>query len=101
MELPDLLRENGVDPEAFLERTREHWAHRESHWSWGVAELIPDYVIRAMEWDSQPEGWYFWVDLHGKWLEADSRDRWLALEAAMRMLDPLEAELLEVGDGVT
>jgi hypothetical protein len=110
MELPDLLRENGVDPEDFLRRTKEYWDYVRSTrpdaaWYIPVRERHVDttleYVDRALHWESQSEGYDFWATLHAEWRMSEPQARWPALEVALGWVGPLEAELLEVKDEAT
>ena len=101
MNLPDLLRERGVDPEDFLARALNEREDINIRPSYGGSTLISSYVGQAISWALQPEGEQFWDDMDGEWYESTSRDRWPALEAAMGFLEPLEAELMEVEDAST
>jgi hypothetical protein len=103
MELPDVLRRHGSGPKDFLMRAGARWVTIKPFMGDIAREhnLLDRYVDLAIYWALQPEGWEFWSKVDKEWRAVDSKARWPALELAMERLGPLEAELLEVRDGVT
>ena len=99
MNLSDLLRERGVDPEDFLFRAALDRSVISPHYM--RMGLIASYVGLAFDWTASFEGWDFWSDMSERWRSEKVRSRWPELERAMGLLDPLEAELLEVEDAST
>ena len=107
MNLPDLLRKRGIDPEDFLIRAKAHRDLQSYTWPQlragkrDIGSYRRGYVNSVFYWEYQPEKYAFWETLDSEWRYADVKDRWLELEAAMGWLDPLEAELMEVKDEST
>ena len=101
MTLQRMLRDKGISPEEFLSRSKRDASIA---WRFNVTSAHHergDYVFFALLWREQPEGSSFWRDLGLKWAETRSPERWVELETILGWLDPLEAELLEVGDEST
>jgi hypothetical protein len=97
MELPDLLREHGVSPNDFLERVKPCLLWLDTP----AKRNISAYIYMAFNWSDQPENGMFWAKLHLLWGTARDKARWVELERRLEILEPLEEELLEVGDGAT
>jgi len=97
MELPDLLRENGVSPDEFLERVKPCHLWKDIP----IKRTVSSYIYMAFAWDDQPEKGMFWARMHATWWNAENKTRWMELERRLEILDPLEMEIMEVGDGVT
>jgi hypothetical protein len=99
-DLRTLLEACGVSPERFLEAARSHEACK---WRHGRdSDKDPDgYTIESFLWINVPPGDTPWSVIHSKWMDMEVRERWDELDRILGWLDPLEAELMEVGDEAT
>ena len=98
-DLRKVLEKHGISPARFLEKVRSPESCR---WRKGrdCYEVPSEYVINAFLWG--PPGSFeqeFWDELHCKWEDMESHDKWLELEAALGWTTTLEDDLREVNDG--
>ena len=100
-DLRELLESYDISPEWFLEKVRgpEGCRWREERSALYGDRRPDEYVLAAFMWLSVPcpAGRAGWLTINAEWEAFRVHERWLELEAAMGWLDPLEAELLEVG----
>ena len=95
MNLPDLLRKRGVDPDDFLRQARRG-ASPVSKILAAMDDFDPAMYVSAATSKAAPGTGEFWFHVGIEWANGTDLERWPELEAALGWLDPLEAELLEV-----